>query len=360
MSGIRWAILLSGTWAWAAGCGLFGAQKKVEPPPPAPSQQAQTPAAYQQSQPSDWGSRVGTADPRFDDSALGESGYASHADQIGAGQIDQLKMGGPSSAPKIALFLADPGPAVRAKAVEALSGFGQQAESALPKVLELLRDTKPEIRLAAAQALAGIGSAKIREQAALSLKDPSPAVQAWIHAALVRSGEPCEPHQVAAASILRANLGQTPAQVVGAMVWMQCASHEAIELLVAACSSQDENQRAAAARALGQIGAPAASAVPQLIGLLGDKKAFRARLAALLALAHMGSKSLPALPLLVDALTDPAPKFRELAAHALGSIGPAAKDAIGPLTQATRDTEGTVQMAAKKALARIASDAKGE
>jgi len=88
------------------------------------------------------------------------------------------------------------------------------------------------------------------------------------------------------------------------------------------------------------------------MGALGEK-GFRIRVAALLALAKMGPKAAPAVALLAEILKDPAPRFRELAAHALGEIGPAAKSAEGPLKKAANDPEGTVQAAAKRALHKI-------
>jgi len=47
------------------------------------------------------------------------------------------------------------------------------------------------------------------------------------------------------------------------------------------------------------------------------------------------------------------PDVRSIAAEALGAIGPAAKDAIPALTEATRDETPDVQGAAKEALSRI-------
>jgi len=335
-----------------SGCGLSGQKREAKATQSKPAEPAR-PASQQAGPTSDWGARIGGSAYQVDQGAMAEAGVESHADRIGAGQIDQLKMAGPSSAPKIAAFLADPSPAVRAKAVEVLTGFGPEAETGLAEVAKILSDVKPELRLAAAQALAGIRSPKAAGVMERALGDPSPAVQVWARAGLVRIGGDCATHQAAAARILHSGLGLTPIEAARAMVYMPCAAPAAIDLLIEATTAKDENTRAAAARALGQIGPTAARAVPALIGLLAEKAAVKVRLAALLALARMGPAAAPAVEKLIPFLADPAPRFRELAAHALGAIGPSARAAVGPLRKATRDTEATVQVAAKRALAEI-------
>ncbi len=347
-----WITAMLTTACFCAGCGMFGHKRDQPAEQPKPAEAAK-PASQQRGQTSDWGARIGGSAYEVDQGAIEDAGISSHSDRIGAGQIDQLKMAGPSSAPKIAAFLADPSPVVRAKAVAVLTGFGPEAEAGLPKVAAILRDVKPELRLAAAQAMAGIRSPKTKGNLEQALKDPSPAVQAWARAGLVLIGGDCEEHQVATARILGASLGQTPGEAARAMAHMNCAAEDAIDALIKATGANDEHTRAAAARGLGQIGPRAARSVPALIRLLSEKKAFRVRLAAMLALARMGPKASAAVGALIPFLKDPAPRFRELAAHALGAIGPAAHEAIGPLAKATRDTEATVQVAAKKALAAI-------
>jgi HEAT repeat protein len=52
------------------------------------------------------------------------------------------------------------------------------------------------------------------------------------------------------------------------------------------------------------------------------------------ALASAGAKAAPAIPALIEALQDSDPLVRRLSAYALGQIGPAAKEAVQPLTTA--------------------------
>ncbi|HSA21915.1 MAG TPA: HEAT repeat domain-containing protein, partial [Myxococcota bacterium] len=64
----------------------------------------------------------------------------------------------------------------------------------------------------------------------------------------------------------------------------------------------------------------------------------------------------PAVALLAAELESQSPRFRELAAHALGGIGPAARPAVDALRKASQDQEPAVQAAAKRALRAILGD----
>jgi HEAT repeat protein len=317
-----------------SGCGLFAGkkeEKKVEKKKP-PERGA-----------SDWDARIGGGN---------QPGEVSHADRIGAASIGTLAMGGPSTSPKVADFIADPSLQVRQKAVETLVGWGKDAEPAIPKLFDHLRNVDAGIRAAAAETLARMGSKKAEKGLEHAAKDKSPEVKVWGHAGLAKIEGDCEDHMEEVAEILKSGKMQKPGAAADAMLLLNCASEDAVTDLIDAFKSGDEVQRASAARAIGNVGPKAAKAVPALMGALGEK-GFRIRVAALLALAKMGPKAAPAVALLAEILKDPAPRFRELAAHALGEIGPAARSAEGPLKKAANDPEGTVQAAAKRALHKI-------
>jgi len=309
-----------------SGCGLFG-DKKEEPKP------EKKPAATG----SVW------------DQRLGDSGISTHSDRIGAASIDTLAMSGPSAAPKIADYIADPSQKVRDKAVKMLAKFGKEAEPAIPKLLEHLRNVNDKIRASAAEALAKIGSKAAEDGLDRARKDKQAQVALWAHAGLARIEGDCEDHMEDAADILKSGNLQNPGDAAEAMGFMKCPNQDVIETLIEALGKGDENVRTAAARAIGGIGPKAAKSVPALIDALGEKS-FRIRQAALLALARMGPHAAPAVKLLIGFLKDPAPRFRELAAHALGSIGPAAKPAVEMLHKLAADPQATVQAAAKRAL----------
>lgn len=313
------------------GCGLFAGKKEEKKEE---KKETARPAG------TDWDSKIGT------------TSVDTHADRIGSASINTLAMGGPSTSPKVADFLADPSPQVRQKAVETLVGWGQEAEPAIGKLYEHLRNSDAGIRAASAEVLARMGSKKVQDGLKHARKDRSPEVKVWGHAGLSRIAGDCEDHQEEVAGILKSGKMQKPGAAADAMLLMNCASQDAVADLIGALKGSEEPLQAAAARAIGNIGPRAAAAVPALMGALGEKD-WRIRQAALLALAKLGPRAAPAVTLLVEILKDPAPRFRELAAHALGEIGPAARSAEGPLQKAAQDPEGTVQAAAKRALHKI-------
>ncbi len=343
--------LIVATLFTSGGCSLFRSDKANDQ-----TQTARTKTAGK-SRGDVWSSRIGNSKYRVDSSTTGENRYGGHSDSIGRGQIEQLSMAGPSSAPKIAVFLADPSPGVRQKAVEVLGKFGKEGSAALPRILKTLTCNNPQLRLSAAHTLALMKIPQSEDYLERATDDPSLAVRAWAHAGLVGLGQDCEDHQQDAAKILSASPGTSPMEAMGALMLMKCASKDAVESLVDALGSPHESIRSAAARALGNMGPPAKASVPKL-GQLLKEKSFRVRLSALLALGHMGEYGLGALDGLLACLADPSPKFRQLAAFAIGQIGPKASGAKDALQKATHDSEATVVAAAKKALARITASSK--
>lgn len=305
----------------------------------------------------DWSSRIGDSKYSMDNSATRDNRYGGHSDRIGRGQIEQLSMAGPSSAPKVAAFLSDPSLGVRQKAVEVLGKFGEKGSAALPRILKILTCNNPQLRLSAAHALALMKINDSKDYLERALNDPSLAVRAWAHAGLAGLGQDCKDHQEDTAKILSAAPGTSPMEAMGALMLMECASDDAIDALTKALSSPHESIRSAAARALGNIGVPAKASVASL-GKLLKEKSFRVRLSALLALGHMGPAGVKALDGLITCLADPSPKFRQLAAYAIGRIGPEASSAAQALEKASHDSEASVVVAAKKALVLISSTSK--
>lgn len=332
-----------------AGCGLFADREPRRQPP-----QERTAAAERRGdRAAVWDEKIADSGYRVDGEAVAESAYASHADRIGAGQIEQLAMAGPSSAPKIAAFLADPSPRVRAKAVEVLSRFGREAEPGLPRVVEVAASSEPDLRLAAVQALAGIASPRSEAALERAERDRDARVRAWAHAGLAAIGEDCADHQEEIAEILRDGRDQTPPEAAAALVQMDCRAPDALAVLIEAAGRDDATGCRAAARALGHFGRAAGPAVPQLMKLLATERHPAVRLAAVVVLARIGPAAEPAVSRLAAMLEERAPRLRQQAARALGRIGPAARSATAALRKATRDSEATVQAAARNALARI-------
>jgi HEAT repeat protein/lysophospholipase L1-like esterase len=112
---------------------------------------------------------------------------------------------------------------------------------------------------------------------------------------------------------------------------------------------EQETARAAAARALGAVGAKATATAPLLLAVLEDPRA-DVRAAAALALSRM-ELAASAVPSLVKALGSGDGYVRGFAAWSLGNLGPEARDAVPALVEAL-GADDTANVASA-ALARI-------
>jgi HEAT repeat protein len=123
-----------------------------------------------------------------------------------------------------------------------------------------------------------------------------------------------------------------------------------VPALEKALADHEPSVRLTAALALQKIDPASQRYAPVLIDALraGDGTAF-------LEIARMGGDARWAVPTLTSLLSDRRTKIRALAAHSLGSIGPAASDAQAALRQRTRDANASVRKAAHNALRQIGS-----
>jgi len=120
--------------------------------------------------------------------------------------------------------------------------------------------------------------------------------------------------------------------------------------LIHLLGSAETAERAAAARLLGEIGAPAREAVPGLTKLLADADA-EARRNAAFALGAMGPEAQPALEKLGALLKDGEWQVRRAAAEALGQLQDARAESY--LKAARKDKHKSVREAVKRARKRI-------
>ena len=118
------------------------------------------------------------------------------------------------------------------------------------------------------------------------------------------------------------------------------------ELLVTLQSGKPA-ERAAAARILGELGASARAAVPDLGSALGDGEGEVRRNAAR-SLGDIGPPAKLAVPALLKTLKDSDWQVRQASAYALGRIG--SREASAGLEAAKKDTNENVKRAAKQAL----------
>jgi hypothetical protein len=189
-----------------------------------------------------------------------------------------------------ALALDGPDPAARRQAVLGLGALGERAGEAVPALAKVLReDGDPATRGEAARALANMAPASRAAVPALAqaLGDDEPRVR--MHAALALAGLRGEarPAVPALARALddeanRTDLGafSLTIQEAAALALGRAGGDEAAPALARALRpDRPEGLRRAAARALGEAGAAARPAVPQLRALLTDSN-FELRLAA--------------------------------------------------------------------------------
>jgi len=118
----------------------------------------------------------------------------------------------------------------------------------------------------------------------------------------------------------------------------------------------DENTRAEAAEALGDLGADGKPALPALLMALGDEGE-RVRQNVLRAIVAIGPDEKAIQPL-TNSLKDSDNIVRALSASALGQLGPLARKSIPALREALHDRDENVQKEAADALKAISGPEK--
>ncbi len=276
----------------------------------------------------------------------------------------------------------------------ALAEIGPKAADAVPQLGKLLDHKSPDVRMQALLALAQIGTAskplagKIDE---LLGNDPIEGVRYAAAFALGMIGDK---------SISRDKLDEALdsadpfLKVTGAWALLKLSRGEtprlrkAIKNILTGLSSDNNNVRLAAARALADIDLPDAlvgpplakvmaklqadtpeklmpivdafaalgsKAVPGCIRSLQNKRPFR--FYAIQVLIRIGADAAPAVPALMATLDDPDATLRREALFALGAIGPDAAAATDKIIEKLTDSDSDVAHAACYALSQIGTAA---
>jgi len=136
--------------------------------------------------------------------------------------------------------------------------------------------------------------------------------------------------------------------------------------LIEALATPDSSTREKAARILGSIGEPAATALPALAGLLKDKDV-AVRLAVAKAHWIIGKNADVVVPVLADLLEEkwagtfeagePRRRYLQAVIESIGRIGAPAKAAIPALTVKTKDPMRLISESAQNALKEIGAPA---
>ncbi len=201
--------------------------------------------------------------------------------------------------------LADPDPAVRKEAAQALGRLNTDAADSLPRLAEVMRaDTDLAVRAAAADAIGKMAPASrsVVNDLAAAVHDPEPLVRMNAILALLR---------------------------------LKTEASPAIPDLIAAANDEDNDTNL-------------------------ELFLMTIRQAALRTLGFAAAGTNAAVPTLSDILTRPAADMtRAIAAHGLGLAGPHAHDSAPLIRALLRDPNSDVRYAAEEALARIGADQHG-
>ena len=205
------------------------------------------------------------------------------------------------------------------------------------------------MRDAAARGLGEIGGRAGVAALFEALRDASEAVRASAAQALVRVG-PAAGDVPALAGALDNPDGYVAAFAAWSLGNLGAAAEPAVPDLVRLLARDDTN--AVVAAALARVGPAAKAAVPELVKALASDDDGR-RWRAARTLGRIGPAAEPAVAALTGALSDPNSVVRAHAARALGRIGPGAMPAAAALQRATGDRESGVRDEARLALARL-------
>ncbi|MDQ7780410.1 MAG: HEAT repeat domain-containing protein [Planctomycetota bacterium] len=234
---------------------------------------------------------------------------------------------GPSAIAPVLRALKDAKPEMRNAAAYVIVYFGPEAREAVADLTALLED-----KVARCYAVHALGA--IRDQAAAAvpalvkcLDDSDASFRAAVAGALGSVGPKAE----AALAPLLKTLGDSKANVRAAAAGALGAIKSArpVPDLIKAMNDDDDRVKDAAMQALGEIGPPAAEAVPALVEMMRCSQACDA-------LSKIGSASVPAL---IKAMNDDDYRVKHGAMRALGEMVPPAAEAILALVEMIEDSE---------------------
>ena len=252
------------------------------------------------------------------------------------------RIGGVSAVEPLVAALNDQDQDVRKAArdtlMEAVQTLAQIDPAAVEPLVAMLRGKHPAVREAASQALCRIGPAAVGPLVAV-LNDQDQHMRRASAGVLVKIGTPAVEPLVAALKDRDFHVRRCAA----ARALGQIGAPHTVEPLLAALRDDNPDMRQAAAEALGNIGDM--RGVEPLLAALKDENS-QVRRAAALATGELGD--MRAVEPLVVALKDETVDVRKVAARVLGKLGDTR--AVKPLVAALSDRNSGVQQAAAKAL----------
>lgn len=234
---------------------------------------------------------------------------------------------GPLSEPhrtSLRAALGDPERAVRWNAAWALGQAGADDPQTQGALIRTLADPEPRVAANAAQALGKLGSTAAIDPLTGKLDSESWQVR-WV------------------STLALGSIGTEAASAVPA-------------LTARLTTDSNDSVRAAAAKALGQIGTAARPSMKRLLKAAQSPNRL-VRASAIGALGSIGADTPEALKLMVDGLTDAEPSVQMNAAHSLGELGPVAGVAVPELVVTLQADVRLVQAISAGALGNIGPEA---
>ncbi|MEO6785900.1 MAG: HEAT repeat domain-containing protein [Chthoniobacteraceae bacterium] len=278
----------------------------------------------------------------------------------------QLEKLGPAAKPALhALIVAtgDSDKQVWENALTAIASIGPGAAEAIPQLVESFdsrkgsdyrqRD-KAQKLMRAAHALACIGDAA-RPALVSALKANDTGLRLGAAKALGEMGT----HAGDAIPALIENLGHSDEDLRNEVIGtLGLIGPDAVVPLTKSLAWPDSKLRIGSARALAAIGAPAASAGPELLARLAAEKEQDVRIALLGALPRVGLPPEKIIPPLVQAFRDGDDQLRSAALNGLLLIRPAEKTAVPAMAALLSNPQPAVAGRAALALGRFGTAAK--
>jgi len=237
----------------------------------------------------------------------------------------------------------------------AVADLQELGEKAIRALHEALKDKKDAVRKGVAWALGEIRPATEATVMALgeALKDECEDVAAMASNALGSIGAAARDAVPALTEALKDKRDKVREQACCALGNIGQESDSVVPVLIEALKDHSSWVRASATRALGQLGQRAAAPIPALVDQLKHSSGNIDDLAE--ALGRIGDVGVIGL---TRALTDESEVVRQRAVHALGQLGPKAKNAVPSLIQALSDKNEEVRKSAVNALRRIGLESK--
>lgn len=239
-------------------------------------------------------------------------------------------------------------PMIQTECLESLRKIGKPARLAAPAVIAALRHTDVPARKAEIDLLGGLlgrSPTSVATEAAACLS---------VLLADAVNDETAQAAVSALAKLLRSQAVSDHRQAASALESIGAAAASVKSAVESALNDPDVRVRIYAAQAFFKIGGPAQRVLAVLDAEMKNRQIDRFdRWAAARALGEMGAAAETAVPTLVAALADPSHVVREAAANALFALGPTARRAADALHKALQDEKPEVRSAAAAALWRI-------